>query len=70
MDEYTKDVSFCVQYHAPKGQEANSPGQRPGLDVMCVIYALKGQKPYLVFYAFALTGRRMHTPLTRGDTPG
>ncbi len=69
MDEYTKDVSFCVQYHAPKGQEANSPGQRPGYKD-AVWFALKGQKPYLVFHAFALTGRRLHTPLTRGDAPG
>ena len=54
---------------APKGQKANSPGHRPGYKD-AVRFALKGQKPYFVFHAFALTGRRMHTTLTQGVTLG
>jgi len=54
---------------APKGQKANSPGHRPGYKD-AVWFALKGQKPCLVFHAFALTGRRMHTTLTQGVALG
>ena len=54
---------------APKGQKANSPGHRPG-DKDLIRFALKGQKPYLVFHAFALTGRRMHTTINPGRCPG
>ena len=54
---------------APKGQKANSPGHRPGYKD-AVRFALKGQKPYHVFHAFALTGRRKHTTLTQGVALG
>ena len=54
---------------APKGQKANSPGHRPGYKDV-IRFALKGQKPCLVFHAFALTGRRMHTTLTQGVALG
>ena len=54
---------------APKGQKANSPGHRPGYRDM-VRLALKGQKPYLVFHAFALTGRRLRITSTPGRCPG
>ena len=53
----------------PKGQKANNPGHRPGYKDT-VRFALKGQKPYHVFHAFALTGRRMHTTLTQGVALG
>ena len=46
---------------APKGQQANSL-------IMGLLegnIALKGQKPYISFHAFALTGRRKHTTLTQ-----
>ena len=54
---------------APKGQKANSPGHRPGYRDM-VRLALKGQKPYLVFHAFALTGRKLQTIFTQGVALG
>ena len=52
-----------------KGQGAISPGHRPGYKD-AVMFALKGQKPYISFHAFALTGRRMHTTSTPGRCPG
>ena len=52
-----------------KGQGAISPGHRPGYKD-AVRFALKGQKPYLVLYAFALTGRRLHITSTPGRCPG
>ena len=52
-----------------KGQKALSPGHRPGCKDVGK-FALKGQKPYLVHYAFALTGRRLRTTLTQGDALG
>ena len=54
---------------APKGQNANSPGHRPGYKDM-VRLALKGQKPYLVLHAFALTGRKLQTIFTQGAALG
>jgi len=54
---------------APKGQKANSPGHRPG-DKDLIRFALKGQKPYLAFRAFALTGRRLRTAFTQGVALG
>ena len=52
-----------------KGQKALSPGHRPGgKDVGT--FALKGQKPYRAYYAFALTGRRLRTTSTQGDARG
>ena len=52
-----------------KGQQADSPGQRPGcMDVGK--FALKGQKPYLVHYAFALSGRWLRTAVTQGAALG
>ena len=52
-----------------KGQKALSPGHRPGCKDVGK-FALKGQKPYLVHYAFALTGRRLRTTSTQGDALG
>ena len=52
-----------------KGQQALSPGQRPGYKEMGKS-ALKGQKPFLVHYAFALSGRWMHTTFTQGAALG
>ena len=40
---------------APKGQKANSPGHRPGYKD-AVRFALKGQKPCLVFMLLPLQG--------------
>ena len=54
---------------APKGQKANSPGHRPG-DKDLIRFALKGQKPYLVFHAYVLTGRRLRTTFTQGVALG
>ena len=54
---------------APKGQKANSPGHRPGYKDV-IRFALKGQKPYLAFHAFALTGRRLRTTFTQGVALG
>ena len=62
MNEYTLN-------NAPKGQDANSPGHRPGYRDMVRI-ALKGQKPYHVFHAFALTGRKLRTTFTQGVALG
>ena len=33
-------------------------------------FALKGQKPYLVHYAFALSGRWLRTAVTQGAALG
>ena len=52
-----------------KGQQALSPGQRPGYKEMGK-YALKGQKPNLVHNAFALSGRWLHATFTQGDALG
>ena len=52
-----------------KGQQALSPGQRPGYKEVGK-FALKGQKPYLVHYAFALSGRWLRTTFTQGDALG
>ena len=52
-----------------KGQKALSPGHRPGCKDVGK-FALKGQKPYLVHYAFALTGRRLRATSTQGDALG
>ena len=45
---------------APKGHQANSPGHRPGYKD-AGRFALKGQKPFLAFHAFALTGRESYS---------
>ncbi len=52
-----------------KGQQALSPGHRPGYKYEGKL-ALKGQKPCLVYYAFALTGRGLRTSFTQGDALG
>ena len=52
-----------------KGQQAGSPGQRPGCKDVGIL-ALKGQKPYLVHYAFALSGRGLRIAVTQGDALG
>jgi len=52
-----------------KGQQALSPGHRPGYKGMGKL-ALKGQKLYLVRYAFALSGRWLRTTSTQGDALG
>jgi len=52
-----------------KGQKAYSPGHRPGYAGTNKL-ALKGQKPYLFQYAFALTGRWLRTSITQGDALG
>ena len=44
-----------------KSQKAVSPGQRPGYKDMGK-FALKGQKLYPLYYAFALLGRPCHAP--------
>ena len=54
---------------APKGQKANSPGHRPGYKDV-IRFALKGQKPYLAFHAFALTGRGAVLHIYPGRCPG
>ena len=40
----------CVEQRSKKGQQALSPGHRPGYKGMGK-FALKGQKPYLIHYA-------------------
>ena len=52
-----------------KGQEALSPGHRPGYKEVGK-YALKGQKRTYRLDAFALTGRRLRTTFTQGDALG
>ena len=52
-----------------KGQKALSPGHRPGYKDVGKL-ALKGQKLYLVLYAFALSGRWLRTTFTQGDALG
>ena len=52
-----------------KGQQALSPGQRPGYKGTGE-FALKGQKPYLVHYAFSLSGRWLRITFTQGDALG
>jgi hypothetical protein len=52
-----------------KGQQALSPGHRPGYMGTGKL-ALKGQKPYLVVDAFALTGRCLRTASTQGAALG
>ncbi len=51
-----------------RGQQANSPGQRPGCKDVGK-FALKGQKPYLVHYAFVPSGRWLRTAVTPGAMP-
>ena len=65
-----------------KGQQALSPGQRPGYkDVgkfalrstygrLLPTGRKKGQKPFLVHYAFALSGRWLRTTFTQGAALG
>ena len=53
---------------APKGQKANSPGS-PWVQG-CGLVRPERAKALPCFHAFALTGRRMHTSLTRGVAPG
>ena len=58
--------------HAPKGQQAQSLGHRPGYDeaMKC---ALKGQKHYRASVygdAFALSGRNSGGESTQGDALG
>jgi hypothetical protein len=48
-----------------KGQQAHSPGQRPGSKEVS-IFALQGQKPICRIVAFALAGRWLRTFLTQG----
>ena len=52
-----------------KGQQALSPGQRPGYKDVGK-FALKGQKPYLANDAFALSGRWLRTTFTQGAALG
>ena len=52
-----------------KGQQALSPGQRPGYKDEGKL-ALKGQKPILCYNAFALTGRWLRTSFTQGVALG
>ena len=52
-----------------KGQQALSPGLCPGYNEEGK-FALKGQKPYLVYYAFALSGRMLRTTFTQGNALG
>ena len=52
-----------------KGQQAFSPGHRPGLTDGRIL-ALKGQKAYRVHDVFALTGRWLRTIFTQGDALG
>jgi hypothetical protein len=52
-----------------KGQQALSPGRCPGYKDVGK-FALKGQKPFLVHYAFALSGRWLRTTFTQGDALG
>ena len=52
-----------------KGQETLSPGQRPG-DKKAGKFALKGQKPYLVPYAYAPVGRWLRIAFTQGGALG
>ncbi len=54
----------CVEQRSKKGQQALSPGQRPGYKDVGK-FALKGQKPYLANDAFALSGRWLRLPLPR-----
>ena len=58
-----------VLKNALKGQWTHSPGQRPGY-MRCVGCALKGQKPYEHYCAFALSGRTTRVPLHPGQCPG
>ena len=62
-------IMIMQQENAPKGQRANSPGQRPGYKDV-IRFALKGQQPYLAFHAFALTGRELRTTFTQGVALG
>ena len=57
-------VLRLLQPNAPKGQAALSPGHRTGYKDV-IRFALKGQKPYLAFHAFALTGRGADSKLPR-----
>ncbi len=52
-----------------KGQKVLSPGQRPGYKDEGKL-ALKGQKPFLYYTAFTLTGRWLHTIFTQGVALG
>jgi hypothetical protein len=52
-----------------KGQQAHSPGQRPGSKEVS-IFALQGQKPICRIVAFALAGRWLRTFLTQGVALG
>ncbi|MBP3227275.1 MAG: hypothetical protein J6M53_00675 [Bacteroidaceae bacterium] len=51
-----------------KGQQAISPGQRPG-EAAHTKFALKGQK-HLYFNAFALTGRGWADAISQGAALG
>ena len=61
------------QQNGLKGQQAVSPGQRPGYEDG-VIIALKGQKPWTEAMpptdSFAPTGRRLRTYAYPGQRPG
>ncbi len=63
------EVMKSLCRNALKGQKALSPGQRPGYKAIGR-FALKGQKPYLVHDAFALTGRWLRISFTQGDALG
>ncbi|MBQ6653307.1 MAG: hypothetical protein IJM81_07990, partial [Prevotella sp.] len=52
-----------------KGQQAPSPGHRPGYEEWCA-FALKGQKPYHSRRAFALSGRNFILRADPGRCPG
>ena len=59
---------FCK--YGLKGQQALSPGHRPGCLCMSEDSALKGQKHYSKEKAFALSGRFYLLRLTQGDALG
>ena len=68
--EQPDDGSFATERQGGlKGQQAHSPGQRPGYYGGSSL-ALKGQKHQNGSNAFALTGRLPHDPLTQGAALG
>ena len=73
MREYTRiQVPQVMEYQCTnglKGQQALSPGQRPGYQ-QTPTFALKGQKPYESDMLLPFQGEGVITVLTQGDALG